>query len=260
MRFAKKRGQIGIAGIAATILLVGCAPGAAPTTSVQPTNAPASAPSTASAPTAGPTQNATAAPLSPGATPLQTLTATDTASPPSTDDDLAALFATMAPALAALNSSAPVLVTGEEAIAQLQSSLDDVSAMFPDHPSIQLYQDEIDRYSENGLVERGSLSVGTAPQVGVIVYRFESESGAAADFGLRESDCEEVTVPGAEIADVVAKNCNVEDSHNDVHLIAHRGDLVFNLRVSELPEDEPIEPALAALVDVFRTLDALVTR
>ena len=180
-------------------------------------------------------------------------------SPASGGDDLAALLQTWAPALALFNPSAPVVATGEEVIAQLESSLADMSAMFPDHPTLQLMQEEIDRYIENGLVERASMSVGTTPQAGIIVYRFESETGAAADFQLREASCDDVTMPGAEIADVVAKSCNVPDSHNDVYLIAHRGDLVANLQVRDLPENQPLEPAVATLAQIFLALDPLLT-
>jgi hypothetical protein len=193
------------------------------------------------------------------AEPLATSTVSASASPASGSSDLAGLLATIAPALAAFGATEPVIATAEEHIAQLQAGLDETSEMFPGHPSLELQQAEIDRYAANGLVERGSFAItGTTPSAGILVFRYESEAGAAADFETRQASCDNLTVPSTEIADVVAKGCNVPDSHNDVHLIAHRGDLVFQLSTRDLPEDEALEPAVATLTQLFLAIDPLL--
>lgn len=236
--------------LAAVVLLVGCSSAAAPTASP-------SSPTTTAAASAQ-----TQTPPSPSAEPPQT------PSPSATSgggDDLASLFVALAPALSPFNAGTPVVVSGEVVIAQAQSSLDLFAGMASDSPGfnqdeIDRHQDEIDAYMENGLVERGSLSVGTTPRAGLIVYRFESDAGAAADFAARLPLCDDVTVPGTNTADVVAKSCNVPDSHNDVYLIAHRGDLVVMLQARDLPEDLPTDPVIATLAEVLRSIDPSLAR
>ncbi|CAN5766175.1 hypothetical protein BH23CHL7_BH23CHL7_05100 [soil metagenome] len=176
-------------------------------------------------------------------------TETAASSPDSgTGDNLAGLFAILAPALATFDAGLPSVRSGEEVIAQLE--------MIANFPGVQ---EEIDRYTENGLVERGSMSLGTTPAAGITVDRFETEAGAAADFPARRPYCDDLTVPGSELVEVVAKRCNAPDA-NDLYFIAHRGTLVVTLQVLELPDDQPIEPVVAMLAEVFRAADPLLTR
>ncbi|HUR16838.1 MAG TPA: hypothetical protein VMZ33_06110, partial [Candidatus Limnocylindrales bacterium] len=237
---------------------------AASSTSTRPSTA-----ALASDATAGPTaagsvaaspQASTPPPVTPDTTPEQLPTQAATSSPASSGADLAALLQSLAPALATFGASSPVLATGEEVLAQLQASLDEMSAMFPGHSNLQIMQDEIDAYTENGLVERASFSVDTTPPAGMLIYRYESEAGAAADFAMRNRDCDEINVPAPAIVDIAAKSCNTVDSHNDVYLNAHRGDLVVILQVRDLPEDQPIEPAAELLGNILRAVDPLLTR
>jgi hypothetical protein len=126
----------------------------------------------------------------------------------------------------------------------------------PVQPQVQA---EIDRYTENGLLERGSLRLGTTPAISIIVDRFESETGADADFPEREPTCEEVVLPGAALVEVVAKRCNAPGA-NTLHVFAHRGDLIITVETEDVPEAVPIEPVVATLGEIFRAIDPLLTR
>lgn len=239
------------------ILLVGCSSASAPSASAPtPTTAPTQ--SLATAPTAGasPTSPTPAASVRQSALPLATPTADATASPSESASGLAGVFSVLGPVLATFGGNSPVIVTGEEAIREYQSSLDQLSEMFPGDPQLEVRQREIDSYRENGLAERASMGLRTTPSAGMIIYRFESEAGAEADFQARNASCDDVSIPGAE--DVVGKVCTVVDSHHDVHLLAYRGDLVVDLSVRDVPEGDPLEPAIATLSQIFTAVDALL--
>ncbi len=126
---------------------------------------------------------------------------------------------------------------------------------FADFPGVQ---DEIDRYIEGGLVERGFVELGTTPAASISIDRFESEAGAAADLPLRRTGCDELPVPGTALADVVIKRCNAPNA-NDLYVMAHRGDRVVTLQVLELPEEQAIEPVVATLTDMLRAIDPMLT-
>jgi len=170
--------------------------------------------------------------------------------PPSADG-LAALFETLAPALAPFSPETAVVTPAEEVIGGLQNVL----AVAPESAREDI-QAEIDRYTENELLERGSVTLGTTPSATLIVDRFGSETGAAADFPERrtEGSCDDVTVPGEALPEVVVKRCNAPGA-NSLYLIAHRSDLVTTLQVTDLPEELPIEPVVSMLADVFRTIE-----
>lgn len=237
MLFDLTQARMGAASLTAVLLLVGCTPAALPTASGQP---PTTVPTTAA-----PTTNSTlpSASTPPAHSPTQAPSVSAAAG-----DSLVALFATLEPALAPFSPGAPSIQSGEDVIAQLE-----VAVNFPG------VQEEIDRYTENGLMERGSLTLGITPAASLSVDRFETEAGAAADFPARQIICDDLTVPGTQLVDVVAKRCNAPAA-NSLYVIAHRGDLVVTVRVLDLPEDQPIEPVVATLAEIFRALDPLLTR
>lgn len=240
MRFDLGGARMRKSWLTAVVLLVGCTPAAVPTASVRP---PTTAPTTLSTAAPTPTEAAT-----PSAEPATSPTQGATSSPASgSGDDLAALFETWTPALAVFNPNEPGFQSAEEVIAQLER--------FSDLPFVQ---DEIDRYQENGLVERGGLTLGITPAASVSVDRFESEAGAAADFPARRTSCDDLTLPDTELVDVVAKRCNAPEG-NDLYLIARRADLVITVRVAALPVGQPLEPVVATMVDVLRALDMSLT-
>ena len=251
MLFSIERSRLGQSCLAAAVLLVGCTPAAVPTASVRPAST-APATGTTAATTGVPTQNPTPAPT-PSAQPQQTPTPSATTSPAS-GDSLAALFATLAPVLAPFTPGSPGIRSREEVIAQLELALGAV----PDDIAIFI-QEEIDRYTENGLVERGFVALGTTPAASITVDRFASEAGAAADFPERETGCDELAVPGTELVDIVAKRCNAPAA-NSLYVIAHRGDLVVTVEVLDLPEQEAIEPVVATLAEIFRAIEGSLTR
>jgi len=121
-------------------------------------------------------------------------------------------------------------------------------------PLKESVQAEIDRYTDNELLERGSMTLGTEPAATLIIDRFGSDAGAAADFPEREATCDGVPVPGEAIDDVVIKRCNAPGA-NSIYLIAHRSDLVTTLQVTDLPEELPIDPVVSMLADMFRTIE-----
>lgn len=239
------------AWLAAVVLLVGCAPAAVPTASVRP-------PTTA--PTISSTTSATAAPTPPPAAtpsgqPEQTPSQGAASSPVATDG-LGALFGTLAPALAPFNPVPASVTSGEDVIARLEETKDLLAEPF--HAQINA---EIARYQANGLLERGTVNLGTTPAATLTVDRFVSEAGAAADFQVRGpgGSCDEVTLPGAPLADVIAKRCDAPDA-NDLYVVAHRGSLIVTAQVLGLPEAVAIEPVVATLVDVLRAIEPSLSR
>jgi hypothetical protein len=171
-------------------------------------------------------------------------------------DGLGALFATLAPALAPFNPGPPSVRSGVEVIAQLEDIME--SAPTPLRPAIQA---EIDRYKDNVLLERGIVALGSTPEIRLLIDRFESETGAAADFPERrgtEGACNELALPDDPLVDVVVKRCNAPAA-NKLSVIAHRADIIVTLESADVPEEQAIEPVVATLAEIFRAIDPLLT-
>lgn len=239
--------------LTAVVLLMGCTPEAAPTASVRPpTSAPTSgATSTSAAATPAPTQNASPR-ISPSAPPVQTPTQAATSV---AGDSLAALFGTLAPVLAPFGPGAPSLSTGEDVVARLEETKEMLAEPF--HAQINA---EIARYQANGLLERGSVHLGTTPAATLTLDRFVSEAGAAADFSIRgpSGSCEAATLPGAPLVDVIGKRCDSPDG-NDLYVVGHRGDLIVTVQVLGVAE-ESVDAVLTTLADVFRAIEPSLGR
>ena len=231
--------------LTAIVLLVGCAPAAGPTVQ-PPTNLPTSGatgtPSASSTQTPAPVASSSS---QPAASPTE-----GTESSPPAAEGLAGLLATLTPVLASFNPAPATVTPGEEVISRLEDALE----MVPDILK-ESVQAEIDRYTENELLERGSITLGTEPGATLIVDRFASDAGAAADFPEREASCDDVAVPGDALDEVVIKRCNAPGA-NSIYLIAQRSDLVTTLQVTDLPEDVPIDPVVSMLADIFRTIES----